>query len=44
MIREAPLFMLIAMAISSVGTIVLFFVPGPLARLVAQIIPDLGGF
>ncbi|MCH8111082.1 MAG: monovalent cation/H+ antiporter subunit D family protein [Proteobacteria bacterium] len=43
-IREAPLFMLIAMAISSAGTIVLFFVPGPLARLVAQILPELGGF
>ncbi len=42
-IKEAPLFILIAMAISSAGTIALFFAPGPVARLVAQIFPDLGG-
>ena len=43
-IKEAPLSTLIAMAITSAGTIVLFFTPGPVARLIAQIFPDLGGF
>ena len=42
-IKEAPLFTLIAMAISSAGAIALFFAPGPVARLIAQIFPDLGG-